>query len=129
MPVQSRAALLPRILRPGQTPSHPAEGDECWLWPHGECLTRVELPWITDHLGKSLHMNKKELGEGLYRKKNVNILSEIQKSISVLEKRTGYHKNDKTDSEQIEKILMFISVRALTCMQGRRAEDPRWAPR
>lgn len=37
-------------------------------------------------------MDKKELGKGHYRKKNVNILSEIQKYISILKKRIGYHK-------------------------------------
>lgn len=42
-----------------------------------------------DHqpFGNISAQDKKELGEGLYRKEKVNILREIQKSISILEKK------------------------------------------
>lgn len=54
---QRPAALPPGVLMPDGHPvtlQRETNGGP-GPWAHGECLTRIGLPWITDHLGKFLH--------------------------------------------------------------------------
>lgn len=55
------------------------------------CFPRTRQPRISNHLGEN------ELGG-----KNASILSEIQKSICIQEKRTGYQKNNKREQNVLE---------------------------